>query len=490
MQTYDLGIKEQKVVVIPAAADRLEKRNGRPPGSVAHGPGGTRSGRKCGKEPEADRVRVAAYCRVSTDEERQLDSFENQVEHYTAVFSENKRWELVHVYSDEGISGCSTRSRKGFLSMIEDCECGKIDLIITKSISRFARNTQDSLSYTRKLKDMGIGIIFEKEGINTLESSGELLLTLFSCFAQEESRSISENTTWGIRSRFRQGIPHLNAEVIMGYDKDESGRLVINKEQAETVRQIFRMYLEGFSLRAIASELNRCNVPGVHGEARWCAVTISRMLQNEKYKGSLLMQKTYTVNYLTKHQAVNRGQCEQYYIEDDHEPIIDPDEWEAVQQETERRRQFREKHGIRGLYGRGDSAFYSKLFCSRCGSRMQRIYRAGVRKAFWECGACGCRLSDAKLREAFCRAINEITENRTSHIPEWDNAAETGTALQRLRAKQMKQITAEGKIAFEIPELTRAVLQEAWLLSGDENAEIRFIFLSGNEVLQVSDNVN
>ena len=177
-------------------------------------------------------LRVAAYCRVSTDEERQLGSFENQIEYYTRLITENSRYTLVNIYSDEGISGTSTRSRKGFCQMIHDCESGLIDLIITKSISRFARNTQDSLSYTRKLKDIGVGIYFEKEGINTLESSGELLLTLFSCFAQEESRSISENTAWGIRSRFQQGIPHLNVSVLLGYDKDEQGNLILNEAQA------------------------------------------------------------------------------------------------------------------------------------------------------------------------------------------------------------------------------------------------------------------
>ena len=233
---------------------------------------------KSGKREKT--LRVAAYCRVSTDEEKQIGSFENQIEYFTRLISENGKYELVKIYSDEGISGCSIRSRKGFQAMIEDCDAGRIDLIITKSISRFARNTQDSLNYTRKLKNMGIGVYFEKEGINTLESSGELLLTLFSCFAQEESRSISENTAWGIRSKFQQGIPHLNTEVLLGYDKDEAGRLVINEEQAEIVRRVYRMFLEGFSLNAIAVSLNKAGLPGVHGEAKWCATTIGRLLEN------------------------------------------------------------------------------------------------------------------------------------------------------------------------------------------------------------------
>ena len=184
--------------------------------------------------------------------------------------------------------------------MIADCEAGLIDLVITKSISRFARNTQDSLNYTRLLKDMGIGIYFEKEGINTLESSGELILTLFSCFAQEESRSISENTAWGIRSKFKQGIPHLNVDNILGYDKGDDGRLIINERQAKTVRRVYSMFLEGYALNRIASILNIEGIPGVRGEARWCGVTIKRMLENEKYKGSKKKKKTFTANYLIK----------------------------------------------------------------------------------------------------------------------------------------------------------------------------------------------
>ena len=219
------------------------------------------------------KLRVAAYCRVSTDEEKQLGSFENQIEFFTRLINENSKYELVRVYHDEGISGTTARRRSGFMEMIRDCEADIFDYILTKSISRFARNTQDSLKYTRELKEMGIGIYFEKEGLNTLESSGELLLTLFSCFAQEESRSISENTAWGIRSKFKQGIPHLNTDIILGYDKNGDGSLVINEEQAAVVRRIYHAFLEGYSLNGIAAVLNREGIKGVHGEAKWCGTT-------------------------------------------------------------------------------------------------------------------------------------------------------------------------------------------------------------------------
>lgn len=424
------------------------------------------------------KLRVAAYCRVSTDEERQLGSFENQIEYFTRLISENKNYRLVKIYSDEGISGTSTRSRKGFREMIADCEAKKIDLIITKSISRFARNTQDSLNYTRKLKDMGIGIYFEKEGINTLESSGELLLTLFSCFAQEESRSISENTAWGIRSKFQQGIPHLNTEIILGYDKDAEGHLIINETQADIVRRIYRAYLEGQSLGSIAKSLNEDGILGVRGEAKWCSTTISRMLENEKYKGALLMQKTFTANYLTKQHIRNTGQLNQYYIEHNHPAIIPPEEWDAAQEEIKRRREFRKQHGLRGLSGNGNSPFYARFFCEKCLCKLQRIWKKGVTRPYWSCKDCGARIDDETLRAAFCETFNAIVSDRDTYVERWNAMMTDGTALQKIRAKQMLEITSEGSIPYEVPELTRAVLQEAWLT---KSGDVRFLFLSGDE---------
>lgn len=429
---------------------------------------------KAGRSTSHRKLRVAAYCRVSTDEEKQLDSFDNQVDYFTKLIDSNKKYELAAIYSDEGISGCSTRRRSGFRSMIQACEEGKIDLIITKSISRFARNTQDSLNYTRKLKDMGIGICFEKEGINTLESSGELLLTLFSCFAQEESRSISENTSWGIRSKFRQGIPHLNAKVLLGYDKDESGNLVINQEQADIVRRIYREFLEGFSLTMIAGRLNKDGVPGVYGRPRWCANTISRILSNEKYKGALLMQKTFTANYLTKQCLKNTGQLNQYYVEHAHPAIIDPELWEAAQQEIIRRQTFIREHNLRGMFGAGaDSPFYARLFCAHCSLTMQRVYHKGVSKPYWSCIRCGAQIAEEDLRSKFCSAFNHLVQHR-SDIIQHDE-----TPLEKLRTRQILDITAGGTIPYEVPELTRTILQEARL---HEDNNITFTLLSGDKV--------
>ena len=424
-------------------------------------------------------LRVAAYCRVSTDEERQLESFENQIEYFTDLIQKNSKYEFVRIYSDEGISGTSIKRRNGFQTMIHDCEARKIDLIITKSISRFARNTQDSLNFTRKLKDMGIGVYFEKEGINTLESSGELLLTLFSCFAQEESRSISENTAWGIRSKFRQGIPHINADLLLGYDKDPEGKLIINEDQAIIVRHIYRSYLEGYSLNGIARSLNQDGIKGVHGQSKWCGTTVSRILQNEKYKGSLLMQKTYTSNYLTKQHLKNTGQLNQYYIENDHPAIIPPEEWTAVQEEIERRKLFRAKHKLRGLDGAEKSPFSSKLFCERCAVNLNRVHQSGSKKPRWQCPECGIRIYDDNLRELFVKAFNALVLERDRLVPGWQEAVDNGTALEAVRAKQISSITEEGTIPFEIPQLTQAVLEEVILKS---NLRVRFLFLSGDKV--------
>lgn len=217
------------------------------------------------KTQQKKKLRVAAYCRVSTEQEEQLGSFANQVEYYTKYINNNPDYELVDIFADEGITGTNTKKREGFQQLIQACDDGKVDLVITKSISRFARNTADCLHYSRHLKSLGIPIKFEKEGINTMDASGELLFTILSSLAQEESRNISENTQWGIRSKFQKGIPHLNTECFLGYDKDESGHLIVNEEQAAIVKRIFRDFVEGWQVSEISKQLNDENIPGVHG---------------------------------------------------------------------------------------------------------------------------------------------------------------------------------------------------------------------------------
>lgn len=263
--------------------------------------------------------KVAGYARVSTDHEEQLTSYEAQLDYYTRLIKEHADWQFAGMYSDEGISGTSTKRREGFQNMITDALAGKIDLIITKSVSRFARNTVDSLSTIRKLKEHGTEVFFEKENIWTFDSKGELLITIMSSLAQEESRSISENVTWGHRKRFADGKVSVAYSRFLGYDKGKDGVLTVNPEEAKTVLLIYSEFLSGLSFRAIADKLTQMGLKSPSGNTHWCQATVKSILTNEKYKGDALLQKSYTVDFLTKKQAVNHGEVPQYYVEDSHE---------------------------------------------------------------------------------------------------------------------------------------------------------------------------
>ena len=434
------------------------------------------------------KLRVCCYCRVSTDQEEQLGSFENQIEYYTHLINSRDDWILAGVFSDEGISGTGTRKRKGFMDMIRACENHEVDRVITKSISRFARNTADCLFFSRKLKNLGIGITFEKEGIDTMDASGELLFTILSSLAQEESRNISENTTWGIRSKFQQGIPHLNCESLLGYDKDENGDLVINEAQAAVVRRIFRDFLEGWAISEIAKRLNEERVPGVHGKASWHPISIERVLRNEKHVGDILMQKTYTSDFLTKAQAENNGDLEQYYIKDNHKAIICREEWDAAQLELERRENFRATHGIRNTGSCNLDRFYSRVFCKHCGGKLVRKSWKGIREPFWKCEnaekkkghTCDAEnVKESSLQRAVVVAWNSLVGQRTDKLAEWERLAATGNALGRYRSRLLIAVTADGPIRSEIPELTRMFLEEI-VVEGSTDMTVRF--LDGTEM--------
>jgi DNA invertase Pin-like site-specific DNA recombinase len=415
------------------------------------------------------KTRVAAYCRVSTDHEEQEGSFKNQMTYYTDMIEGREDWELAGIFADDGISGTGTRKRAGFMDMIQACEEGRVDLVITKSISRFARNTADSLNFSRKLKALGIPIIFEKENVNTMEASGELMFTILSSLAQEESRNISENSAWGIRSKFQQGIPHLNCECLLGYDKDENGNLVINEEQAVTVRRIYRDFLEGWTVSEISRRLNEEGVPGVHGKATWYPISIERVLKNEKHVGDILMQKTFTSDFLTKTVRENNGQLEQYYIKDNHPGIVSREEWDAVQLELERRESFRQRHSIHTIGSSTDDPYYSRVFCAACGGKLVRKAWKRMREPFWKCEnaekkkghTCEAEnVMEATLKKAVVIAWNSLVERRDEHLPHWQRMAAEGTALDRYRARLMIAVTADGPLEAEVPELTRMMLEE------------------------------
>ena len=284
------------------------------------------------------RRRVAAYARVSTDSDEQFTSFEAQVDYYTKYIESNPDWEMVKIYTDEGISGTQTKHRKGFQEMIDDALKGKIDLIITKSVSRFARNTVDSLTTIRELKANNVEVFFEKENIYTFDSKGELLITIMSSLAQEESRSISENVTWGVRKGFSDGKFSIGYKNFLGYEKGEDGRPKIVECEAMIIRTIYRLFLEGLSTYQIADELNKLGyrTPSERirkdGSApKWKFSSVLSILKNEKYKGEAILQKTYTTDFLSHSTKKNNGELPQYHVKNSHDFIIPPDEWEMVQ---------------------------------------------------------------------------------------------------------------------------------------------------------------
>jgi DNA invertase Pin-like site-specific DNA recombinase len=276
----------------------------------------------CFSITEQKKRRVAGYARVSTDHDDQFTSYEAQIDYYTNYIRSRDDWEFVDVYTDEGITGTSTKRREGFKRMVADALAGRIDLIVTKSVSRFARNTVDSLTTIRKLKEKGVECYFEKENIWTFDGKGELLITIMSSLAQEESRSISENCTWGQRKRFADGKVTIPFNRFLGYDRGANGELVVNPEQAKVVRSIYDMFLQGTTYHGIAQKLTDDGIKTPGGKDKWSISTVKSILSNEKYKGDALLQKCFTVDYLTKKQKKNEGEIPQYYVEGNHEAII------------------------------------------------------------------------------------------------------------------------------------------------------------------------
>ena len=364
--------------------------------------------------------RVAAYARVSTDNIEQLTSYEAQVSHYTKYISEKEGWELVEVYADEGISGTNTKNRDGFNRMIEDALNGKIDMIITKSISRFARNTVDSLTAIRKLKDKGVEVYFEKEGIYTLDSKGELLITIMASLAQEESRSLSENIKWGQRRRFAAGKVSLPYKNFLGYEKGEDGMPKVVKKEAETVKLIYNLFLEGNSATKITKLLMEKHIPSPTGKKAWHVETIMSILTNEKFKGEAILQKRFTVDFLTKKKKRNEGEVPQYHVENSHEAIIPPATFDLVQSIIEARRKTGKSRST-------DSCLAHKLICCDCGYNYgPKVWHSntGNRKVVWQCNSryrnnphCTSPTLDENLiKDAFIGVFNSLLTNKAERL--------------------------------------------------------------------------
>lgn len=379
------------------------------------------------KQAEKPKLRVAAYCRVSTDSDEQATSYEAQIEHYTKFIEANSEWTLAGIYADDGISGTNTKKREEFNKMIDECEAGNIDMIITKSISRFARNTLDCLKYIRRLKDKNIPVFFEKENINSMDSKGEVLLTIMASLAQQESQSLSQNVKMGIQYRYQQGKVIINAKRFLGYTKDADGNLIIEPKEAEVVKRIFREYLEGFSSNKIAKGLMDDGILNGAGNAKWHTSNITSILRNEKYMGDALLQKTITTDYLTKTRVKNKGAAPQYYVEDNHEAIIPKDLFMLVQQELINRRLVKtDSAGKKRVYS-GSHILSQKVICGGCGVAFRRIHwnNRGCRSIVWRCIsrlentgiACKARtVNELLLQDIIVEAINKLLSDKTSYL--------------------------------------------------------------------------
>ena len=402
--------------------------------------------------------KVAGYGRVSTDTEEQATSYAAQVDYYTRYIKSNPEWEFVGMYTDEGITATNTNHRDGFNQMVEDALAGKIDLIITKSISRFARNTVDSLTTVRKLKEKGVEIYFEKENIWTLDAKGELLITIMSSLAQEESRSISENTTWGKRKSFADGKASVGFKTFLGYDRGTNGEFVINEEQAVTVRYIYKRFLEGFTPYHIAKELTDMGVKTPAGKDKWYQSSVMSILQNEKYKGDALLQKCFTKDFITHKRVVNNGEVPQYYVEGHHEGIVTSDQYEQVQAEILKRKGMQKYSGV--------GCFSSIIKCAECGSWYGvKVWHSTdkYRRVIYRCNnkyadGCKCKtphITEDELKELFIKAANELFSERKEILANTKDMMEMVCETDSLDSDMQDSIT-ELNIISEQMQITIA----------------------------------
>ncbi|HOW23796.1 MAG TPA: recombinase family protein [Sedimentibacter sp.] len=439
------------------------------------------------------KLKVAAYCRVSTDSDEQATSYEAQVEHYTDFIKKNPEWEFAGIFADDGISGTNTKKREEFNRMIDEAMAGKIDMIVTKSISRFARNTLDCLKYIRQLKEKNIPVYFEKENINTMDAKGEVLLTIMASLAQQESQSLSQNVKLGFQYRYQQGQITVNHNRFLGYTKDEKGQLIIDPDEAVVVRRIYREYLEGASLQQICRGLEADGILTGAGKKKWRPESVKKILQNEKYIGDALLQKTYTVDFLEKKRVPNNGIVPQYYVENSHEAIIPRDLYMQVQEEMIRRANLHSGQERKKRVYSSKYALSSIVYCSKCGDIYRRIAwnNRGKHSIVWRCctrvehgpGACAAdTIQESELQNLVVRAINmalckkdTMSENLQKNVEAVLTGAdgipldEIDSRLEQLQKELLKVANAKGNydsIADEIYHL-REVKQNALV----DNAE-------------------
>ena len=413
------------------------------------------------ENPDGQKKRIGVYVRVSTDSPTQATSYDLQIAYFKEYVQKNPNWELVDIFADEGITGTSTKDRLGFNRMIKRCKKKEIDYILTKSISRFARNTLDCLYYIRMLKELGIGIFFQKENLDTLDSKSEMILTIISSLAQEESRSISENTKWGVQKRFQQGKVHIPTTYFLGYDTDEDGNIVVDEEQAKVVRRIFSEYLSGKGSSTIAKDLMRDGVLTARGKPVWTSDSVRKILKNEKYMGHCLAQKTVTLDYLTHKRVKNRDHQPQFFVKNTHPAIISEEDWNAVQQEFKRRNHM--LHDPDGKYRMGFSSvapFSNKFFCGECGRpvvrRRLRTHSKDREKIYfsaWHCRV-ACKLDkefkdckskyvwEEEIEKAFMKLLYDLKENKEKVIEDTNRAID-GCSLTEEEELRLEELSIQ-----------------------------------------------
>ena len=453
--------------------------------------------RNAASENEAGKanLRVAAYCRVSSESDEQRLSNRNQVLHFERTIAEHLDYVLSGIYADEGISGTSLRKRDAFNRLMQDARAGKIDLIITKSFSRFGRNTVDCLNCIRELKALGVDVYFEKENIHTLKSEGELLLTLLSATAQAESEAQSENVKWGIRRQYERGrVGSVPLGKFLGYRKDSLGNLVIDEPQAETVRLIYQLFLDGFGTSQIAKRLTKDKVPMAYGGKEWCPSHIMKVLTNEKMKGDTLFQKSYNTNCLTKRRAKNRGELPKYYAENTHPAIIDQETWALVQLELKRQTRFIADHQMNRYHQHEGAPLSGKIICPACRHPLQRNWGSKSRdpnRYYWCCmnaqaddadvtkpGDCPNKqkLLAAAIEQAFVDAWNRLVDGGQQIEP----VADETDPLIAYRAHELVRLIGEtGRLDVMSYRLLLKVLDHI-LVKPDQ---LTVVFLTGIQVI-------
>ena len=440
------------------------------------------------KLPEKGVLRVAAYCRVSSGQGEQLHSLAAQVDHYTQALSGDTSCQFVGIYADRGISGTQVKNRAEFLRLMEDCRAGLVDQIITKSVSRFGRNTVDTLLYTRELRGLGIDVYFEKEHLHSCSAEGELMLTLMAALAESEAENMSENIKWGKRRRYEKGrVESLALVNLYGYRKD-GGTLAVNESEAEIIRRIYSEFLNGLNYEQISEGLNADGIPTRRGNDVWFNRTVMNVLTNEKYMGDCLFQKTFNIDPTTHKSVPNKGQLPQYYLEDCIPSIVSKEVWTLAQLEIQRRQTWKPMSSV-------ELPFKNRIICGTCGSGVVQYYakrKGGTLETMWRCGSWrngkskgeglpSCAQMKIPLdapERAFVRAWNLVVSKKLQYSAALRRRTENAEdALSCYRAKDMLRLLDEvGKLAAFDYHFSLKVLDHIELMP---DGKLAVMFLSG-----------